>query len=67
MGREARIHGGELSLHRYTKRKSRFVRQWLNVLTPGAIVVMTDRIYGVLENGSLFRLPIGSAKLVQAI
>ncbi len=67
MGREARIHGGELSLHRYTRRKSRFVRQWPNVLTPGAIVVMTDRIYAVLKNGSLLRLPIGSAKLVQAI
>ncbi len=66
MGREARIHGGELSLYRYTRRASRFVRQWPNELTPGAIVVMTDRIYAVLKNGSLFRLPVGTAKHVKA-
>lgn len=34
---------------------------WPNKLTPNTFVVMSDRIYYVLGNGSLRRLPIGEA------
>ena len=67
MGRAARAGEGRLNLFRYTRPKSRFIRYWESPFTPGAMLVMTDRIYGVLETGQLFRLPVGTAKHVKAV
>ncbi len=65
MGREARTPRTSGVACRATY-PSRFARTWFGHYEPGALIVMYDRIYGVLGSGQLFRLPVRVAKNVKA-
>lgn len=79
MGREARVSRAvlrnRLHDHFYASRVARtWGRQYITpenkdarVFEPGGLVVMVDRIYGVLKTGQLFRLPVRVATNVQIV
>jgi hypothetical protein len=79
MGWASRLNAGNLSTpqFRYTRHKSRARGFWPSPMPPGAVIIMADRMYGVLSNGvdpdgteipgTLRRLPVRSAHNVKAI
>jgi hypothetical protein len=76
VGWASRIHAEQLSATWFgrtqrgrliPKNRSTATKYWETPFAPGSMLLMSDRIYGIMSNGSLWRLPISEAKNVQAV